>query len=171
MPPDYWKIEKKQHFICINLTLFIVPFFSFFFCFSLFSFFSFFFLFFSFLGGTAPQHPSNDASASSPDPFPRFLSGTIWADIWYNNAPNVTINYFPVWIFKKFLGMGSPSPLPRPLTPLFLGLRPRCLGYALDARVLRALGSGFALNVSKPKNAYPISYRHIFFPLRALITF
>ena len=51
------KIWKKQHFICSNLTLFIVPFFlSFFFSlffsfFSLFSFFSFFFLFFFFLGG------------------------------------------------------------------------------------------------------------------------
>ena len=47
---------KKQHFICSNLTLFVVPFFlffSFFFSFfSLFSFLSFFFSFFSIsLGG------------------------------------------------------------------------------------------------------------------------
>ena len=28
-------------------------------------------------------------------------------------------------IFKNFLGRGSPSPLPRPLPPFFLGLRPR----------------------------------------------
>ena len=63
---------KKQHFICSNLTLFIVPFFLsflFFLLFSLFSFFSFFFLFFLFsfsLGGaTAPQPPSNNAPASS----------------------------------------------------------------------------------------------------------
>ena len=54
---------KKQHFICSNLTLFIVPFFLFslFFSFlSLFSFFSFFFLFFLFfffLGGRRPQPP------------------------------------------------------------------------------------------------------------------
>ena len=47
---------KKQHIICSNLTLFMVPFFPFF---SL--FFTFFFSFF-FLGGTAPQPPSNDAS-------------------------------------------------------------------------------------------------------------
>ena len=62
---------KKQHFICSNLTLFIVPFFlslffsSFFSFFSFFSSFSFFFSFFIFLGGggggDAPQPPSNDA--------------------------------------------------------------------------------------------------------------
>ena len=51
---------KKQHFICSNLTLFIVPFFLFFSFFSLFSFF------FSFsLGATAPQPPSNDAPVAS----------------------------------------------------------------------------------------------------------
>ena len=64
---------KKQHFICINLTLFIVPFFlftlffSFFLFFLFFSFFLSFFLFFFFLGGgraTASQPFSNDASAS-----------------------------------------------------------------------------------------------------------
>ena len=58
MPPDYWKIGKKQLFICSNLTLFIVPFFLsffFFFFFSLFSFFSFFFFFF--LGGRRPPAP------------------------------------------------------------------------------------------------------------------
>ena len=56
------KLEKKQHFICSNLTLFIVPFFLFF---SFFSLFSFFLLFFFFLGGgaTAPQPLLNDASA------------------------------------------------------------------------------------------------------------
>ena len=50
---------KKQHFICSNSTLFIVPFFLFslFSLFFLFSFSSFFFLFFFFLG-VAP----NDAS-------------------------------------------------------------------------------------------------------------
>ena len=62
---------KKQHFICSNLTFFIVPFFLFsFFSFSLFSFF-FLSFFFSFsLGGGGggggrrpPQPPSNDASA------------------------------------------------------------------------------------------------------------
>ena len=51
---------KKQHFICSNLTLFIVPFFSLFFSFlPLFSFFLFF-LFFSFYlggGGDGPQPP------------------------------------------------------------------------------------------------------------------
>ena len=61
MPPDYWKIGKKQHFICSNLTLFIVPFFLSFF----FSFFSFFFPFSFSLGATAPQPPSNDAPAST----------------------------------------------------------------------------------------------------------
>ena len=58
-------IEKleKQHFICSNSTLFIVPFFfSFFFSsfFSLFSFLCFFFLFFFFLwggGGDGPPAP------------------------------------------------------------------------------------------------------------------
>ena len=52
-------LEKKQHFICSNLTLFIVPFFfSFFFLF--FSFFLFFFLFFFFSfpwGGDGPPAP------------------------------------------------------------------------------------------------------------------
>ena len=52
---------KKQHFICSNLTLFIVPFFLFslfFLFFSLFSFFSFFFSFFLFpWGTTAPSPP------------------------------------------------------------------------------------------------------------------
>ena len=33
--------------------------------------------------------------------------------------------WFRVWFFKNFLGRGSPSPLPRPLPPFFLGLRPR----------------------------------------------
>ena len=33
--------------------------------------------------------------------------------------------WFQVWFFKNFLGRGSPSPLPRPLPPFFLGLRPR----------------------------------------------
>ena len=33
--------------------------------------------------------------------------------------------WFQVWFFKNFLGRGSPSPLPRPLPPLFLGLRSR----------------------------------------------
>ena len=57
MPPDYWKIVKKQHFTCSNLTLFIVPFFLFLF-FLFFSLFSFFFFFFSFsLGATAPSSP------------------------------------------------------------------------------------------------------------------
>ena len=72
MPPDYWKNWKKQHFICSNLTLFIVPFnlsfffspfFLFFFPFLSFFFFSFFSFFF-FLGGGGrrpPQPPSNDA--------------------------------------------------------------------------------------------------------------
>ena len=55
-------IEKleKQHFVCSNLTLFIVPFFLSFF-FSLFSlfflFFLSFFLFFFFLGGRRPPAP------------------------------------------------------------------------------------------------------------------
>ena len=44
MPPDYWKIGKKQHFICSNLTLCIVPFFLF----SLFVLFYSLFFFFSF---------------------------------------------------------------------------------------------------------------------------
>ena len=58
---------KKQHFICSNLTLFLVPFFLSFFFLFFFPFFFFFFLlfflffFFFFLGGgaTAPQPPSN----------------------------------------------------------------------------------------------------------------
>ena len=45
---------EKQHFICSNFTLFIVPFLS---------FFLFFFFFFFFLGGRCPQPPSNDAPA------------------------------------------------------------------------------------------------------------
>ena len=56
-------IEKleKQHFICNNLTLFIVPFFL---SFSFFLFFLFclsFSSFFFFLGGDSPLPPSNDA--------------------------------------------------------------------------------------------------------------
>ena len=35
------------------------------------------------------------------------------------------IELFEVRNSKNFLGRGSPSPLPRPLPPLFLGLRPR----------------------------------------------
>ena len=59
MPPDYWKIEKKQHFICSNLTSFIVPFFLFFLSFSFFFLFflSFFFFSFSLGGSTAPMPP------------------------------------------------------------------------------------------------------------------
>ena len=60
------KLEKKQHFICSNLTLFIVPFFLFSSFFLFFLFFFFFFLFFSFSlggggGGRRPPAPSNDA--------------------------------------------------------------------------------------------------------------
>ena len=59
---------KKQHFICSNLTLFIVPFFLFSLFFSFFLFFLFFYLFFFFLfpggGGDGPQPPSNDAPDS-----------------------------------------------------------------------------------------------------------
>ena len=60
MPLDYWKIGKKQHYICSNLTLFLVPFFI-----SFFSFFLFSLSFCLFLGGraTAPPAPSNDAPA------------------------------------------------------------------------------------------------------------
>ena len=55
---------KKQHFICSNLTLFIVPFFlSFFFSLFFLFFFLFFFFSFSWRGVTAPQPPqmSNNA--------------------------------------------------------------------------------------------------------------
>ena len=53
MPSDYWKIGK-QHFICSNLALFIVPIFL--------SFLSSLFLFFSFSSGaTATPATSNDA--------------------------------------------------------------------------------------------------------------
>ena len=43
---------------------------------------------------------------------------------------NNCFKYAPKWmvsslIFQKFSGEGSPSPLPRPLPPIFLGLRPR----------------------------------------------
>ena len=65
--PDYWKIWKKQHFICSNLTLFIAPFFLFslFFSFFLFFFFLFFFFLFPWGGGRRPpQPPSNDAPAA-----------------------------------------------------------------------------------------------------------
>ena len=53
MPPDYWKTGKKHHFICSNLTLFIVPFFLSFFFFV----FSFFYSFFFFLGGGGRRPP------------------------------------------------------------------------------------------------------------------
>ena len=59
IPPDYWKIGKKQHFICSNLT-FIVPFFLI--SLSLFLFFSFFFLSFFSSFSLGPPAPSNDAS-------------------------------------------------------------------------------------------------------------
>ena len=53
---------KKQHFICSNLTLFIVPFFL-----SFFPFFLFFLSFFLFSwGATATQQPSNDGPAPNP---------------------------------------------------------------------------------------------------------
>ena len=45
----------------------------------------------------------------------------IW-NVCLRYAPN---EWFQVWFFKNFLGRGSPSPLPRPLPPFFLGLRPR----------------------------------------------
>ena len=60
---------KKHHFICSNLTLFIVLFFLFslfslFFLFFLFFFLFFFFFFFLFPWGRRPPSPPNDASAS-----------------------------------------------------------------------------------------------------------
>ena len=70
------KNRKKQHFICSNLTLFIVPFFLFSLFFSFLSVFSFFLSFFSFFlsffsfflfpcgggGRRLPQPSPNDAS-------------------------------------------------------------------------------------------------------------
>ena len=87
MPPDYWKIGKKQHFICSNLTLFIVPFFLFSLFFSFLSLFSFLLSLFLFpcLGGgggggaTAPQPPKWRLWLKlSPLPrLPRFQGGSI----------------------------------------------------------------------------------------------
>ena len=62
MPPDYSKKLEKQHFLCSNLTLFIVPFFLFSLFLSFlspfsFSFFFFFFFSFSLGGATAPSPP------------------------------------------------------------------------------------------------------------------
>ena len=85
MPPDYWKIGKKQYFICSNLTLFIVPFFLFSRVFlSLFSFFlsDFFFFLFSFSlggGGDGLPAPPNDASDSAMY-FWLFLTKTVWVN-------------------------------------------------------------------------------------------
>ena len=45
---------------------------------------------------------------------------------------------FQVWIFKNFLGRGSPSPLPRPL-PRYVSGFALGSGFALDSRALRAL--------------------------------
>ena len=88
MPPDYWKIGKKQHFICSNLTLFIVPFFLFslfFFSFlSPFSFFSFFFSFFSFFlfpWGRRPLSPPNDASACCQLSLPKHRTASVLSTV------------------------------------------------------------------------------------------
>ena len=70
---------EKQHFLCSNLTLFIVPFFlfsSFSSFFSFFSLFSFLFLFLFFLGGgDGPPPLSNDAPGSGGI---TYLGGWIW---------------------------------------------------------------------------------------------
>ena len=67
--------------------------------------------------------------------------------------------WFQVRFFKTFLGRGSPSPLPRPLPPFFLGLRPRFglrpqfsgashLRLGLRPRFLGASRSRFGLQLS-----------------------
>ena len=89
--------------------------------------------------------------------------------------------WFQVLFFKNFLGRGSPSPLPRPLPPFFLGFRPRfglrpqvsgasrlCAydsGFALDSRELRALSSGFALNFQLENMVWPLQNRFLNPPL------
>ena len=54
----------------------------------------------------------------APPPPPHYIFEMFASDMHQNE-------WFQVWFFKNFLGRGSPSPLPRPLPPFFLGLRPR----------------------------------------------
>ena len=85
---------------------------------------------------------------------------------WLNVALNIhKIARLSFQIFKNFLGRGSPSPLPRTLPPLFLGLRsrfrlrPQISGFAFKSRALRALDSGFALKfwtLSPPLPSSPL---------------
>ena len=82
-------IEKleKQHFICSNLTLFIVPFF-FFLSFSLFSFTFFFFLsfflFFFFLGGDAPPPQMTPLQTGPIDNYS--VSGQQGSQVWLSDT-------------------------------------------------------------------------------------
>ena len=102
---------KKQHFLCSNLTLFIVPFFflSFVLLFSLFS--SFFRLFFFFLGeGTAPQPPSNDAPAQ-----PLLLTNFLLP------VQNITMHPFNMFVHK--------SPNPHNFVTTDTESRCRCLRF------------------------------------------
>ena len=86
MPPDYWKIGKKQHFICSNLTLFIVPFLLSFF--SFFSLYSFFFLFFFFLGRRRP---------SSPLQMTPLLLNRYETTTWISDRPKTNLHLSPTW--------------------------------------------------------------------------
>ena len=64
---------------------------------------------------------------------------------------------------KIFWGGAHRAPSPDPSPRFFSGFALDARATPSKARALRALGSGFALSVSTPKNAYPISYRHFFF--------
>ena len=75
---------------------------------------------------------------------------------WYMVQQCTKLHHFMFEFSKIFWGGAHRAPSPDPSLRFFSG-------FALDARALRALGSGFALNVSTPKNAYLISYRHFFF--------
>ena len=100
MPPDYWKIEK-QHFICSNLTLFIVPFF-FFFSFFLFSFSFFFFYFLFFLFFLFPWEGDGP-------PAPQMTPLLTYPWIFSIQAANTAISFHHSHIFPK-------SSIPYPYT-------------------------------------------------------
>ena len=77
---------------------------------------------------------------------------------------------FHVWIFKNFLGRGSPSPLPRPLPRFFSG-------FALDAQATPSMLGRFEPSARASPSMSPHQRMHIryhtgtsFSPLRALAT-
>ena len=94
----------------------------------------------------SPDFSSNDLKRSSEMFFYVFFEKSIISR--FRIQVYTRLNDFEVRNSKNFLGRGSPSLLPRPLPPFFLGLRPR---FGLrPIRTPQLLNRGCALECKEP---------------------